>query len=430
MYTPPAAKLQPWRPLLNEDRGQAVLASIREIADTLVSHLKDNESLATSNVQLAEGAAGIALFFAYLQAAGLAATREMAFDCLAPGLDALTTRPMNASLFSGFTGIAWAVQHITALLGDSSDDIAGEIDCALETYLTHSPWTGDYDLLKGLVGLSVYCVERTHLPVAVRCLELIVEHLSESAESCGYGLRWLTHPHLTLPQQRANYPQGCYNLGLAHGVPGIIALLGRIHAAGIAREKSGRLLEGAVQWLLQQRLPYDSRSCFASILVPGRQPESCRLAWCYGDTGVASALLRAARCLGENSWEQEALSIARHAAARNSQNSGVIDACFCHGSSGLAHIFNRLYQATQEEVFFTASHYWINRTLQLRNHGDGPAGYRTASADGSGNREFQAKYGILVGIAGIGLSLLASSSALEPCWDRIFLLDIPPLSPS
>jgi lantibiotic biosynthesis protein len=430
MHTPSALKLQPWRPLLNEDRGQAVLASIREIEDTLVSYLKGGELAATSNVQLAEGAAGIALFFAYLQAAGLAATRELAFDSLAPGIDALTTQPMNASLFSGFTGIAWTVQHVTTLLGECSDDLGCEIDRALEIYLTHSPWTHDYDLLKGLVGLGVYCVERTHLAVAVRCLELIVERLSELGKPCHDGLRWLTNPNLILPQLRANYPQGCYNLGLAHGVPGIIALLGKIHTAGIAREKAGRLLEGAVQWLLQQRLPHGSRSCFASILVPGGQPESCRLAWCYGDTGVASALLRAARCLGEKSWEREALAIARHAATRSNQNSGVVDACFCHGSSGLAHIFNRLYQATHEEVFFTASHYWIERTLQFSKPGEGAAGYRTISADGSGSREFQTMYGILVGIAGIGLSLLASSSAVEPCWDRIFLLDIPPLSPS
>ena len=38
--------------------------------------------------------------------------------------------------------------------------------------------------------------------------------------------------------------------------------------------------------------------------------------------------------------------------------------------------------------------------------------------------------GLLVGIAGIGVSLIAATSALEPNWDRIFLLDIPPLPAS
>jgi len=52
------------------------------------------------------------------------------------------------------------------------------------------------------------------------------------------------------------------------------------------------------------------------------------------------------------------------------------------------------------------------------------------ATDGNGEITRQAKYGILIGIAGIGLSLLAATSAVEPCWDRILLLDIPPLPPS
>jgi lantibiotic biosynthesis protein len=430
MSIPSTARVRQLRLLLDQDQGQSVLASIHEIERTLASRLKDCELSSTSEVDLAEGTAGIALFFAYLHAAGLAPTRKLAFDCLTPAVNALAARPLTASLHSGFTGIAWAAQHITTLLVDSTDDIGGDIDLALETYLGHSPWNLDYDLISGLVGLGVYCFERENSPVATRCLELIVERLFELAEPSGGGLCWHTHASLLLPQERESCPQGYYNLGLAHGLPGIIALLGRVHAAGISREKSGRLLEGAVHWLLRQRLPHDAQSSFSSVYVPGRRPESCRLAWCYGDAGLAAAFFLAARCVGEKSWEQEALAIARRAASRDSQTGGVIDACFCHGSSGLAHIFNRLYQATLDDVFAVASRYWIERTLQFRNPGDGPAGYHVMATDRDGKSGFHARYGLLEGIAGIGLSLLAATSAVEPCWDRIFLLDIPPLPPS
>jgi lantibiotic modifying enzyme len=427
MYTPAAAKLRPWRRLLDQDHGQSVLASIHEIEGALVSLLKGHAVPSTSNVHLSEGTAGIALFFAYLQASGLATISELASDCLTPAVEALADRPMTTSLYGGFTGIAWAAQHVTELLGDSSDDLGSEIDLALETFLKQSPWNHHYDLIYGLVGVGVYCLDRTNSPVAMRCLELIVERLAELAEPSGGGLRWHTRPDL-IPLRRERYPQGYYNLGLAHGLPGIIALLGRIHAAGISPEKTGRLLEGAVRWLLRQRLPQSAESSFAAFHVPGSQPDGCRLAWCYGDAGLAAALLLAARTVGEKSWEHEALAIARRAAARDPQTCGVIDACFCHGSSGLAHIFNRLYQATHEEVFAAASRYWIEHTLQFCNPGVGPAGYRTMAPDGAGKSGFQAKYGMLTGIAGIGLSFLAATSTMEPCWDRMFLLDIPPLS--
>src|SRR5215467_10591143 len=221
-----AAKLNP-QLLLNEDQKRIVLASIYEIEGALVSYLKYQEVSSNSDVYLATGTTGIALFFAYLQAAGLGTTAATARDCLAPGVEAVAARPMSASLYGGFPGIAWTLQHVTALLGEASDDIGDNIDVALEPYLTRSPWNHDYDLISGLVSLGVYCLERANFPVAQRCLELIVERLSELAEASGRGLRWHTRPALLTLQQRENYPEGHYNLGLAHGLPGIIALLGR-----------------------------------------------------------------------------------------------------------------------------------------------------------------------------------------------------------
>lgn len=51
------------------------------------------------------------------------------------------------------------------------------------------------------------------------------------------------------------------------------------------------LLEQAVAWLLAQRLPGFEDSSYASWLCADRPPEPTRSAWCYGDPGVAAALL-------------------------------------------------------------------------------------------------------------------------------------------
>jgi len=39
------------------------------------------------------------------------------------------------------------------------------------------------------------------------------------------------------------------------------------------------------------------------------------------------------------------------------------------------------------------------------------------------------KAGFLIGVAGIGLSLLAAVSGVEPAWDRMLLTAIPPRMP-
>ena len=40
--------------------------------------------------------------------------------------------------------------------------------------------------------------------------------------------------------------------------------------------------------------------------------------------------------------------------------------------------------------------------------------------------ELQPKLGLIQGIAGIGLVLLAAVSEIEPSWDRVFQTDVPP----
>ncbi|HEY6349363.1 MAG TPA: lanthionine synthetase C family protein [Candidatus Angelobacter sp.] len=424
MSTP--AKAVPWNPLLDSDLARTALASVGEIAADLKSHLEDWQHSSEQSPYLGEGAAGIAVFFTYLNAAGLSLDRNPALEYLNLSKNALTGQVMEPSLFAGFTGITWAAQHISGFFV-SPDDPGEDIDLALETYLSRSPWKQDYDLINGLAGLGVYCLERSCSPPAARCLELIVKRLGELAQSSWEDLCWFTAASLLSPPQREMYPGGYYNLGLAHGVPGIMALLGRIHATGIARQEAGRLLEGAVHWLLRQQLPEDANSSFAAFLVPGGLPEDCRLAWCYGDAGIAAAILLAARYTGMKTWESAALKIARRAATRNPQSCGVMDACFCHGSSGLAHIFNRIHHATHDEVFAEAARFWVQRTLEFRTPGTGAAGYSILSPSETGKMEFQKKFGLIDGIAGIGLSLLAAISNVEPLWDRVFMVDIPPV---
>jgi lantibiotic modifying enzyme len=429
MQTLSTSKLRPWMPLLEQDRAQAALASIREIATALEANLKDSKD-AAAKPELGEGAAGIAVFFAYLHAAGLfTGARELALQYLDISAEALASQPMGPSLYAGLTGIAWAVQHVNDLLAGSSEDLCSEIDLALELYLSRSPWREEYDLISGLVGVGVYCLERAGSPVATRCLNLIVERLSELAEPSGDGLRWFTSPSLLPQQQLEQYPQGYYNLGLAHGVPGIIGLLGRIQVSGIAQKKAeaARILEGAVQWLLGQQLSDNAISSFASVVAPDQPPEGSRLAWCYGDAGLAAALLLAARSTGNKGWEQRALAIARRAAAREPQSCRIVDCCFCHGSAGLAHIFNRFYQATHDEVFSQTARYWIERTLQFRKPGTGAAGYSVWSSRDGGEPQFQGRLGIIEGIAGVGLALLTAVTGIEPCWDCVFMVNIPPL---
>jgi hypothetical protein len=413
-----------WQPLLEGPWRDRALQGVEAIVDHLAPLTRD----AAGDPTLAGGTSGLALLYAYqAQAQGGPEPVTAAIRCLEHAVAALSDTAAPASLYEGLTGVGWAVAHLADRLPglDGKDDLA-EIDGVLLDHLDRSPWPGSYELCDGLVGLGVYALERGPRPAAVACLERVVDRLAETAEQRPEGVTWASSGRWLVPELQAERPRPYYDLGLAHGVPGVIALLGRVCAAGVALAKARRLLEGAVHWLLNQQ-PAVSQTGFPAQIGPGLAAVPAPPEWCYGDPGIAAALLGAAHGVGEPRWERAALAIARRACL--SQHSQVVQAGLYHGAAGLGHLYNRMFQATGEPWLATAARLWFRRTLEMRSPqgeaagcfawGPGPKDAPRTSVD---NPRF------LTGTTGIALALLAAATPVEPAWDRVLLVSIPPRS--
>jgi lantibiotic biosynthesis protein len=422
----------PWTAILT-GREQA---RAREVVHDIAAFARRVE---TEHAGLASGAAGIAVFLAYYAAAfGDEGAADRATELLDQATDRVADTPMTASLYEGFTGIAWAVEHLAGADGgdgdgdgdgdgSAGDDPGAEIDDAVGSLLARDEWREHVDLMSGLSGLAVHALERMPRPGARSCLERIVWHLDRRARPVAPGVAWHTSPELLPPWQREASPAGHIDLGVAHGNPGVLAVLAKIAAAGVAADRAAALFHAGVAWLVSRWIAGHPDGCFASWLA-GTSGDSTpsRLAWCYGDLGIAAALLTGARAVGSSRTEQVARELARLAAARPDQSAGVVDAGLCHGALGNAHVFNRMYQATGDDRLLEAARRWIDRGLEFRRAGEGAAGFcaRRAQADGSVVRE--ADPGLLNGAAGIGLALLAACTDVTPAWDRVFLVDADP----
>src|SRR5262249_4438241 len=136
------------------------------------------------------------------------------------------------------------------------------------------------------------------------------------------------------------------------------------------------LLEEAVRWLLARERPPGEGYGFPHFFAPGAVPQKCRIAWCYGDLEMAAVLTAAARAAARRDWERAALALALRAADRPFAGSVVSDAGLCHGAAGVAHLFNRLYQASGEPRLAEAARRWLEKTLEMREPGHGAGGYR------------------------------------------------------
>lgn len=392
---------------------------IDDIAQALRSKAENLDPGADPGV--AGGTAGLALFYAYLGAeTGSEEWTGLAHRLIEHSIDALSERPLVPDFYEGFTGIGWALDHLRGMLFEEGDDDGHDpLGDSLVQVLGRSYKRGDFDLIGGLAGYGIYAFHALPRPAARRSLQLLVERLIEIGESVDGGFSWFTPPDVLPDWLREQEPNGRYNLGASHGVASVISVLGMCAAAGVMSGAQRAILDRAVDWLLAQKQVGKSW-CFANSVVEGKPAGRDRLAWCYGDPGIAAALFTAARHCGHAGWEAAALDVARTAARRPIETSEITDAGLCHGSAGLAHLFNRMHQASGDSLLADAARVWYRYTIDMQRPGVGIAGYEFFAAPG-----WLPLTGYLPGLAGVGLGLLGGVSSLEPGWDQFLAVSVP-----
>lgn len=422
-----------WHPLLKGDSRKLALAAVEEIAAELGHSfcVFPPEHPAWSPLghysSLSGGKAGLALFFAYLdKALPDRGYGDVSIETLESSIDGSDEIGNRLGLFAGLSGTAWVIEHLRDRIVDpEGEDPNEEVVLALREALLQPGWGGAFDLVSGLTGLGVFALERLPHPAGADCLQLVIDRLVEIVDRREEGFAWKTSVEFMRANLRALLPDGEFNLGVAHGVPGVVAFLAEAYAEGF---DTLRLLERAVDWILSKRLPEGMVSRFPYRYSPSEENSklvSARLAWCYGDIGVSVVLLAAARATKNPAWEHEAREIGRFAASRRIEDAEVFDAGLCHGMAGIAHLFNRLFQATGEVVFERAALEWFSRTLSFRRVGQGIGGFLTL-LPGEDKESWQTDPGFLMGAAGIGLALLAAATPVPPLWDRLLLAAIRP----
>lgn len=317
---------------------------------------------------------------------------------------------------SGLSGILWVLHHFKSKgLVDFEDDLTG-LHNELKGSATAYAEKGNFDFLHGSSGIIYYLLETNNLDAGT--LDEWLSCLKKSAIIDGNKIYWET----TLA------PEGgkkVYNLSLSHGMSSVIILLSEISARFPSNRNALSMLKGSIEYMLSCQNKDVSNYYFPNYIFANKidgKSQGGRLAWCYGDLGNAVALWRAGKLADNIVWKTKAINILLAASQkRDLPENGIVDACFCHGTSGIAHIFNRFFHETGITEFEIASKYWIHITLNLAKWSDGLAGYKMFS---SKEKHFTKEYTLLEGTAGIGLVLLASLAKDHTSfeWDRCLML--------
>jgi hypothetical protein len=190
-------------------------------------------------------------------------------------------------------------------------------------------------------------------------------------------------------------------------------------SAGVEVARARALLEGAVTFLLSVAATGPAFGRYPPWL-PNTKPISSRLAWCYGDLGVAVALVGAGVHARVPAWTREGLALAHGCSSRTLDQTHIHDASICHGAAGIAHMFHRLGRMTNDETLLVAARAWIVETLRMQT--DAPiAGYPRVY-EVAGELVMEEDATLLTGCTGVALVLHAAISEVDPSWDRLLLV--------
>jgi len=313
------------------------------------------------------------------------------------------------SFCSGLSGILYMFQFLKEKKIVDID--FSETEKALENYLIHKMRMDisslHYDFMHGALGVGLYFMKKSNDKVIPELIDFLDKTAEKDKKNNIY--KWKS-----ILDSKTN--EAGFNIALCHGISSIVLFLSRVIKKGFGDKKIFELLEGAVNYILSQEI--DSNIYGSCFPYQSKQKISgSRLAWCYGDLGVSYALWFAGITTNNSHWKDKGLEVLIKSTRRLSPyENGVVDAGICHGCAGIAMVYRRMYLETQLPVFLSSTRYWLNQCLNFANYKDGLAGYKT-----HGNEE-KDDYGLLTGIAGIGLIFISYLTNDNQRWDELLLM--------
>jgi lantibiotic biosynthesis protein len=393
------------------------LLTIQELLPRLHRHI--TTASGPADASLMGGKMGYVLFEAYYNQHFGITDDSLLWAYISDSLNAVQEGQMVHSFASGISGVAWAFLHLhnQGLLQDDDLDAQGIVEGLDEGLFEISMALlqgGDFDYLHGGLSACLYFLERTPSPQIASYVERMVAQLAAVAVRFDDGsLSWkfLDFGRLALATSEH------YNLGLSHGTASIVSILSLFYERGYAPEQCKELIIGNLAWLWRVR----NQSCvsvFPNTVGEAPQDQESRLAWCYGDLGIANAFWLAGEKLHQQPWKDIAAQTVRRAATRHDVETRVNDAPLCHGAFGVAYLFQRFAERLQDDLLTAAADTWVQKGL----------GYTLPNDEGDVFLSYQGTEGgyasnlsVLDGEAGIGLAFLSALGASK-AWDRFLLI--------
>ncbi len=336
----------------------------------------------------------------------------------------------DIGLFGGMSGVLLTAKTLSqetsysGLILDVTNYIVGRLAkiCEELSSQTDAIKPLEFDMMGGLVGVAVALSTCASDEPAKQGLRLCVETLEKLCLDAPTFSKFLTKPADWPDSGLAKqFPDGYLNLGVAHGLPGVLGALAI--ATKVATKETTKIIGQLSDFILKNSVEDSYGPNWPAAIGPpngkAAEPKATRAAWCYGSPGVSIALFNAAEALGDEQLKQFAVDAMEAVFRRPRDRLSVYSPTVCHGKAGLAIMAAGLAAKSGSEFLSQNVNGLIGEILAARDDSF-PLCVRDEESPG----KLVDNPGFLEGAPGVLASLACLLGQEQPFWLRIFFLGL------
>jgi lantibiotic biosynthesis protein len=403
-----------------------------------------------NSLSLSNGLPGILLLFSTLESQGLLELndKDIVHRYVLKIKKSIETDGIgkDLSLFSGLAGLCFALQSASMegkryhrFLNTLQTHLLKKIEFVYLEPINENIQSGKpssstlHDVIQGLSGIGRYALKNLSDPrfeeISIKIVRTLVDYTRplsiEKEQVPGW---YLASNDILNIYRRSPLPHGNFNLGLAHGVPGILSFLSIALLKGLEVEGQKESIATIANWIKEKSFLEKNHIRWAHNIsweeeVLGQNnphKKGCRDAWCYGTPGVSRSLFLAACALKDQKMKAFASQAFRDIFNRSLQEWFLPGPAICHGISGLLLITDQMAQEEGLEDLFAEADK-LEQLLISFYQPEFPFGFKDSETRLNGESIELNKPGLLEGAAGIFL-VLATLKNPKRKWHLPFLI--------
>lgn len=357
--------------------------------------------------------------------------------------------PKHASLYGGLAGLCHAIRFASKqgtryekILHKLDDILLEQIKTQYILPLKEQILGGkatdprQYELIQGVSGVGLYLLQKS-LPSKFReILEEVISLLIALTHPIRIGNHEVPGWYIPYEMQfsesdKKNYPAGNFNMGLSHGITGVLGFLAIASLNGINLPNQKEAMQRISHWLTskcsieEEKLFYKARVAFEEEVngIPEKIISSHnREAWCYGTPGVARVLYLAGKALHDDELKSFSIKTFSSLFERPRETWNLPGPTICHGIAGLLLVTHFMAEDSQN-LYLISKKNLLQNILTEYFDPNTPFGFTDFELCKDQSYAKINMSGLLTGAVGVWLSLLTVEMKKIPNWYFPFMVN-------